>query len=112
MLDNILESIKQLLGIESNDGSFDEDILIYINSTVTILYQLGVESKSNSIDEDTEWNDYLSEGPLLNMVKDYISKKVRYKFDPPTGAGMDALKESINELEWRINVEVDPKPEE
>ena len=112
MIDNILESVKQLSGIESNDESFDEDILIYINSTISTLYQMGVNSDLYLVEEDTEWSDYLPEGHLLNMVKDYISKKVRYKFDPPTGSAMDALKSIIDELEWRINVEVDPGPEE
>ncbi len=112
MIDNILESVKQLSGIESDDKSFDEDILIYINSTIASLYQLGVESDLYSIDEDAEWADYLPEGVVLNMVKDYVSKKVRLKFDPPTGSAFDALKQVIDELEWRINVEVDPKSEE
>ena len=112
MIDNILQSVKQLSGIESDDKSFDEDILIYINSTLSTLHQLGVESDLYLIEDDTDWADYLPEGILLNMVKDYVSKKVRYKFDPPTGAAMDALKQVIDELEWRINVEIDPKPEE
>lgn len=108
MLDNILESVKQLSGVESNDDGFDEDVLIYINSTISTLHQLGVESDLYSVDEDSEWSDYLPEGYLLNMVKDYLSKKVRLKFDPPTGSAFDALKQTIDELEWRINVEVDP----
>lgn len=112
MIDNILESVKQLAGIESNDTSFDEDILIYINSTISTLHQIGVNSDLYFIEDDTEWSDYLPDGILLNMVKDYISKKVRYKFDPPTGSAMDALKSVIDELEWRINVEVDPISEE
>ena len=44
----------------------------------------------------------------FSIIKDYIAKKVRLKFDPPTGSAMDALKQVIDELEWRINVEVDP----
>lgn len=112
MIDNILESVKPLTNIEPDDRSFDEDILIYINSTITTLYQMGVESDLYSIDEDTDWTDYLPEGHVLNMVKDYVSKKVRLKFDPPTGSALDALEQVIKELEWRINVEVDPKTEE
>lgn len=109
MIDNILESVKQLSGIESDDKSFDEDVLIYINSTLATLHQLGVKSDLYLIEDDTEWTDYMPEGHVLNMVKDYVSKKVRLKFDPPTGSAMDALKQVIDELEWRINVEVDPE---
>lgn len=111
-MNNILESIKQLSGIESEDTAFDLDILVYINSTISTLYQIGVKSELYTIDEDTNWSDYMPEGHVLNMVKDYVSKKVRLKFDPPTGSAMDALKQVIDELEWRINVEVDPESEE
>lgn len=112
MINNILESIKQLSGIESEDVAFDLDILVYINSTISTLYQIGVNSDLYIVDEDTIWSDYMPESHLLNMIKDYISKKVRLKFDPPTGSAMDALKQVIDELEWRISVEVDPRSEE
>lgn len=111
-MNNILETIKQLSGIESEDMAFDDDILIYINSTISTLYQIGVKSELYAVDEDTNWTDYMPDGHVLNMVKDYISKKVRLKFDPPTGSAMDALKQVIDELEWRISIEVDPASEE
>lgn len=108
MTSNILESTKQLAGIEPEDTSFDLDIITYINSTIATLYQIGVESNIYLVDDTTEWNEYLSDSPLLGLVKDYISKKVRLKFDPPSGSAFDALKSVIEELEWRISVEVDP----
>lgn len=108
MTSNILESTKQLAGIEPEDTSFDLDIITYINSTIATLYQIGVESNIYLVDDATEWNEYLPDSPLLGLVKDYISKKVRLKFDPPSGSAFDALKAVIDELEWRISVEVDP----
>ena len=45
----------------------------------------------------------------MEMVKTYVSKKTRLIFDPPTSSSvMEALKGIISELEWRLNVSVDP----
>ena len=47
------------------------------------------------------------------MVKTYIYMKVRLIFDPPTiSSVIDAYKNQIAELEWRLNVAVDPPEEE
>ena len=46
----------------------------------------------------------------LAGVKTYIYLKVRLVFDPPqSSAAMEAIKQNIAELEWRLNVTVDPK---
>ena len=43
---------------------------------------------------------------MLALVQTKV--KVRLVFDlPTTGAVMDAMKEQIRELEWRLNVQVD-----
>lgn len=47
------------------------------------------------------------------MVKAYISVGVRLVFDPPASASVkEALQGYKDELEWRINVAVDPGKEE
>lgn len=113
MEESILISIKKLLGIDASDPSFDQDILMHINSTFSILNQLGVGDPEFMIeDEGTTWSDYLTSYKQLNTIKTYIYCKVRKIFDPPTsGASMESLNALINELEWRINVAVDPKEE-
>ena len=114
-MNSILTSIKKLLGITSEDTSFDDDIIMNINSTFMILRQLGVgpvEGFSIS-DNTTTWTDYLEDISKLELVKTYIYKKVRLMFDPPqSGIAVEALKNEIAEYEWRLNVEVDPKPKE
>lgn len=113
MEESILISIKKLLGIDASDTSFDLDIITHINSTFSILYQLGIGSDDFTIeDNSTTWGDYLSSYKQLNTVKTYMYCKVRKIFDPPTsGSSMESLNSLINELEWRINVAVDPKEE-
>ena len=111
MNESILVTIKKLLGVGEEDTAFDTDIIVGINSVFNILLQLGVgPSTGFSItDKTTTWSDYISDLSKLEMVKSYIYMKVRLMFDPPsTGSLMEALKGQISELEWRLNVQVDP----
>ena len=108
-MDSILTSIKKLLGIVEECEDFDVDIIIHINTVLVILNQLGVGDKVFSIeDKSTTWLDYLGEKHKdLGFIKSYIYQKVRLLFDPPSGAVLEALNNSITELEFRINVAVD-----
>lgn len=109
-LDSILDSIKKLLGIQPEYTSFDEDIIIAINTSFATLNQLGVGPEGGYMIEDNTqtWNDYITT-TNLNMVKTYIYLKSRLLFDPPTGGVLDAIKNQLAELEFRLYVEVDPK---
>ena len=109
---SILTSIKKLLGIAEEDTSFDQDIIMHINTVFAILAQLGVGPANGfSIEDDGAiWNDYLGNVTNLELVKSYIYMKVRSMFDPPTSSILaDAMNKNISELEWRINTTVDPK---
>ena len=109
---SILTSIKKLLGIAEEDASFDQDIIMHINTVFAILAQLGVGPVNGfSIEDDGAiWSDYLGNSTNLELVKSYIYMKVRSMFDPPTSSILaDAMNKNISELEWRINTTVDPK---
>ena len=85
---------------------------MHINSVFMILRQLGVgPSEGFSIkDKDAVWNDFLSETSNLEAVKSYIHLKVKILFDPPLSTAVaEAYNRILNELEWRLNVEVDPE---
>ena len=106
MDEQILTSIKKLLGIYEENTDFDTDILIHINSVITILNQLGIgPDKGFTVDEDTTWNDYLDDNTKINSVKSYIYLKVKLIFDPPMSSAIkEANKQMIDELEWRLNL--------
>ena len=112
MSDSILTSIKKLLGITEEYTHFDADVLMHINMAFMVLYQLGVGPSTPFSIEDASatWSDFLGDSTDLAGVKTYIYQKVKLVFDPPqSSAAITALKESIAELEWRLNVAVDPK---
>ena len=112
MSESILNSIKKLLGIDEAYEHFDADVIMHINTVFMILYQLGVgPSTPFSIsDASAIWSDFLESATDLAGVKSYIYAKVRMVFDPPQSSAVaEALKANIAELEWRLNVTVDPK---
>jgi len=114
-MESILTSIKKLLGVTEDYKYFDADIIIGINTALSILTQLGVgDAKGFSITDDTAvWSDFLGDDTRIEMVKSYVHLKTRLLFDPPTSSSVaDAINRMISELEFRINVAVDPGEEE
>lgn len=108
---SILDSVKQQLGITVDYHAFDTELILHINSVLRILNQLGVGKLGFEIeDSNSKWSDFLGKKESeLSTVKSYVYLKVRYFWDPPTvGSHMSAMENMIKELEWRINVEIDP----
>lgn len=106
-MESILISIKQLLGISENDTIFDTDVIIHINSVFSTLKQMGVGpiEKFRIVDDKPIWSDFTGEDYDYDEVKTYVYLKVRLIFDPPTNSNViNAMKEDIKELEWRLSV--------
>jgi len=113
-MDSILTSIKKLLGIAEDYEHFDPDIIMCVNSAFSTLTQLGVGPAEGFRieDESTEWSDFLKDDFRLEFIKTYIHLKVKMAFDPPlSSAVIESINRQISELEWRINVAVDPAEE-
>lgn len=110
-MDSILTSIKKMLGIVEEYEHFDADLIMHINSVLSILTQLGVgPSEGFRIDDKTAmWSDFIPANSNLESIKSYVYMKVKLLFDPPaSSAAMESMNRLISELEWRINITVDP----
>lgn len=111
MDESILTSIKKLLGIAEDYTNFDTDVIIHINTAFMNLNQLGVGPEEGFKIEDnlSNWSDFIEDdGKQLEAVKTYIYLKVKLVFDPPlSGTVMEAMKETIKEHEWRLNVQAE-----
>ena len=104
---SILDDTKKLLGVHADDPSFDTDIILHINSVLSLLHQLGASPlESVSISDSTAtWQMLLSDINGVSFAKSYVYLKVKSWFDPPPNANtMNALKEQILELEWRLSI--------
>lgn len=112
MEESILITIKKLLGITKDYKNFDIDIITHINTTFITLNQLGVGPEDGFMIEDDEatWSDFIGDNKKLNLIQTYIYLKVKQVFDPPqSSAVMEANKQTINELEWRLTVQAESK---
>lgn len=105
----ILSLTRHRIGANDEIHDFDEDLIMEINTAFNILTQLGVGPvKGFSISgEDETWDQFLpADDPRYNMAKTYVAARVRLKFDPPQASYIvDALKQDIAELEFRLSVQ-------
>jgi len=105
--ESILTSVKKVLGLDDDYTAFDPDIIMFINSAFSTLNQLGLgpDTGFSITDKDTTWDAFIGTDDRLNSVKIYVYLKVRSMFDPPqTQYLVEAMKQQIQELEWRLNV--------
>lgn len=108
---SILDSVKKVLGLDAGYTAFDEDVLMHINSIFMVLHQLGVGPDPPVLIENanTTWDQIFGTRTDLSAIKTYIYLRVRILFDPPTSSYvLTELKKQYEELEWRLNVQVDP----
>lgn len=110
-MDSILLSIKKLLGITEAYDHFDNDLILHINTTFSILHQLGVGPEDGFVikGEKETWEMFLSDDKKLEMAKTLIFLKVKLLFDPPQSSSvLESYNNTISELMWRINIVADP----
>lgn len=114
-MESILTSVKKLLGIAEEYTAFDVDLILHINSVFMILNQMGVGPVEgfHISDATGTWSEYLEDSTMLEAVKSYVALKVRLLFDPPqSSTTMEAIKNMIAELEWRLYTACDKETEQ
>lgn len=106
--DIILAEIKRMLGIQPEDDEFNIDVISHINGAFFTLNQLGVGPvKPFSVNASTSWCEFDTIVPH-DVLRDYIHLKTKLVFDPPTASNVvEAYKDRIAELEFRMNIMVD-----
>lgn len=104
----ILTKVKKMLSIESSTTEFDVDIISHVNSAFFTLFELGIGPNTPfSIDDTTTWASFETNVPK-QVVLNYIFLKTRLVFDPPTSSQvLEAYKDRISELEFRMNILTD-----
>lgn len=108
-MSKILDDVKNQLGLLPDDNTFDTTITIHINTVMMTLTQLGVGPEEGfALETGNETWDQLIGDRRLNAVKSYVYLRVKLLFDPPnTGFVMASADRQIQELEFRLNAEVD-----
>lgn len=107
MEESILTSIKLDLGMTEDYDAYDDQIIRNINSVFVILWRLGVgPSEVFSIeDKKSTWDEFIQGKKEIEAVRTYVYQKVKLIFDPPqNSAHIEAIKQSISEFEWTLNL--------
>lgn len=111
MEESIIDSLKGYLGIQKEDKAFDQDIVLHANNAFSVLYQVGVgeDAPMRISDPLVSWEYLFSDyDKVLDMIKEYTFLRVRLLFDPPQNSSLlEALKQTVNECEYRIMMELD-----
>jgi len=107
MSDNILEHVKIQCGVEPESTAFDDEIKQDINLALTLAYQLGGISETASVTGSENWDD-LSWPSYMDkeLVKSYISLKVRHHLFDPSASGTlaETSNKVLSDLEYRISL--------
>lgn len=103
-MESILTSVKELLGIEEDDAAFNKELILHINGVLGALFQICpvLPSGFRITGANETWSDYTEDVSMIAFLKPYVAFKVKLVFDPPTGGVLEALKDRIAELEWRL----------
>lgn len=110
---NILEDVKKSLGPMIGDtDAFDDQLLVFINSTLLTLDQLGaIKEGCSTVNEDTAWSGIVKRPPsnnniepIYSAIQQYVSFKTRLLFDPPGSGAKEVFESLCDEALWRIEV--------
>lgn len=106
--DSILLSVKKMLGITGDYNYFDNDIIMHINTVISILKQMGLKTDLVVANEKQTWRKLYGDDDIYGFIKTFVYLRVKLLFDPPASSSVsDAINRQIQELEWRIYSELD-----
>lgn len=113
--ESILNSMKKLLSMPQDYTAFDTDLIIHINSYISMLRSMGVGKNGVTVtDATTTWDDLLGTQESLNIalsdssydlkdVPSWMYTKLRLIFDPPANSFVvSSLNDLCKELEFHI----------
>lgn len=111
MSDSILDTIKEMVVSNVNDGSFDVDLIVLINNSFSKLVSMGVGPKEGFLitDNTAVWADFLGDRPeLIPTLQAYIFASVKISFDMTASTVIrDVYTQIANENSWRLQIECD-----
>lgn len=113
--ESILGTIKKLIGFEDDYTQFDTDLIIHINTAFASLAQIGSNLKEGFFitDKNNLWSEYTTDTAILEPIKMYVYLKTKMIFDPPASSMViETIKQTINELEFRIQISADSSGKE
>ena len=108
--DNILQTTRSALGLADNTTDFNSEILMHINSALSILNQNGIGVKGLQVNDGSTWGDFkdplqIRGNWMFNTVPTFVFLKTKILFDPPPPSSVAFHKAEVDELLWRLRLE-------
>lgn len=105
---SILESVKNAVGGGSIHEYFDQELIEAINSVFVELRQNGIGPEEGFLvtGESETWRDFVGDNyAMLGSLPNFVSTRVRMKFDPPTSSAVrEAYEKETSEDLFRLNL--------
>lgn len=109
-VDSVLETVRDAVGLEKDDTSFDTELIIYINGAIGELNQAGVGNEITVLDDATKWEELVVNDSgsvsmkLVGLAIMYVFLNVKIHFDPPQVNTQNVMKDAMNQAIWRLAV--------
>ena len=103
---SILADVRAACSLDSNDNSFDQQLIPLINSQLMMAHQFGVGVDGFILWGTGEtWRDFLGEdGNRLAAVSTWLGYSVKLLFDPPdNGTVLKSYQDQIAKMEWMLS---------
>lgn len=105
---NVLADVREAIGLSTDPSTFDNEILMHINSGAGKLNQNGI-TLPIVVDVDTTWGDLQdptkTEGnKVFHMVPLFMMLNTKILFDPPPPSAVEHYSRQIEELLWRLKI--------
>ena len=105
--DLILATTRESLGLDPIGTEFNQEVLNYINSALTIITQNGAGTEGFVADTTSTWADFKNDEQVegnkqFNLIPTFVFTKTKILFDPPPPSNVGFFDGYIKELEWRI----------
>lgn len=104
---SVLKTVREAIGLDPEEKSFDPELLIHINTALSTLIQNGVGTPRTIIDETQTWSDVKSTeqyyaDEMFEQVKHYVFLRTKLIFDPPPPSTAKYMSEATDETLWRL----------
>lgn len=114
--ESILETVRGALGLDVKDSSFDNEIVVHINSAIATLNQNGVGLPIVVTDDTQLWEEFKDPAQAISNLmfeqsKMYVFIRTKILFDPPPPSNIKYMAEAAEETLWRLRETYD-KPRE
>lgn len=106
--ESILKSIRDSIGNDPEDSSFDGELVMHINSALMTLNENGIGNVIQVKDETSKWVEFCEEDYLV-ACRTFVYLRTKMLFDPPPPSLINYWNSAVDENLWRLRHAVESK---